>query len=136
MSTPRVFISFDFDHDEELKKLFVGQAKNSKTPFEIGDWSSKSALPQSQWETIINDKINKCHMMIVLVGRHMANASGVNKEIQMAKNNNIPFCGVYVDGAGNLSTLPNGLQRNRTIEWTWPGIASAIDQMSNEGKNK
>lgn len=29
----KVFISFDFDHDEELKNLFVGQAKHDDTPF-------------------------------------------------------------------------------------------------------
>jgi len=28
------------------------------------------------------------------------------------------------------------LQRNRTISWDWPAIASAIDQMMNEGKNQ
>mgnify|MGYP003396036294 FL=1 len=50
MSHPRVFISFDFDHNETEKYLFAGQAKNSKTPFNIEDWSSKSHLPQSQWE--------------------------------------------------------------------------------------
>ncbi|HLD70783.1 MAG TPA: hypothetical protein VI937_02785 [Negativicutes bacterium] len=40
-STPKtkVFISFDFDHDEDLKHLFVGQAKHDDTPFEISDGS-------------------------------------------------------------------------------------------------
>ena len=32
MADPRAFVSFDFDHDETEKILFVGQAKNSKTP--------------------------------------------------------------------------------------------------------
>ena len=56
MADPRVFVSFDFDHNENDKHLFVGQARHSKTPFNISDWSSKSALPQSQWEKIIEDK--------------------------------------------------------------------------------
>ncbi len=38
MTNPRCFISFDFDHNETEKHLFVGQAKNSKTPFDIEDW--------------------------------------------------------------------------------------------------
>lgn len=37
MADPRVFISFDFDHDETEKNLLVGQSKNSKTPFSIED---------------------------------------------------------------------------------------------------
>ena len=35
----RVFISFDFDHDEELRDALVGQARNPDSPFEIADWS-------------------------------------------------------------------------------------------------
>ena len=58
MADPRAFVSFDFDHDATEKMLFVGQSKNSKTPFSIQDWSAKSSMPQSQWETIVKDKIN------------------------------------------------------------------------------
>ena len=137
MSDPRAFVSFDFDHDETSKNLFVGQAKSeSPTPFTVEDWSSKSALPESTWEKIIKAKINRCHLMIVLVGRYMGSATGVAKEIQFANEGDVPFFGVYVDGAGTSSTLPRGLARNRTIPWTWPGIAKAIDQMMQEGKNR
>lgn len=136
MADPRAFISFDFDHDETSKYLFVGQAKkDSPTPFTVSDWSSKSVLPQTQWEALIKDKINRCNLMIVLVGRSMATATGVRKEIQFAKDGNVPYFGVYVDGANSSSTLPTGLARNRVISWTWPGIAKAIDQMMAEGKN-
>lgn len=136
MADPRAFISFDFDHDETEKNLFVGQSKNSKTPFSIEDWSSKSSLPQAQWEALIKGKINKCNMLIVLSGQTMASASGVSKEISMAKDQDVPVFGVYVDGANTSSNLPTGLARNRTISWNWDNIASAVDQMMGEGKNK
>ncbi len=136
MADPRAFISFDFDHDETEKNLFVGQSKNSKTPFSIEDWSSKSSLSQSEWEELIEGKINKCNMLIVLSGQTMASATGVSKEITMAKDKDVPIFGVYVDGANSSSNLPNGLARNRTISWNWDGIANAIDQMMGEGKNK
>lgn len=136
MADPRAFISFDFDHNETEKNLFVGQSKNSKSPFSIEDWSSKSSLPQTQWEKLIKEKINKCNMLIVLVGKYMASATGVAKEIKFAKEQNVPVFGVYVGGADSSSTLPDGLQRNRTISWDWDKIAAAIDQMMGEGKNK
>lgn len=136
MANPRAFISFDFDHDKTEKELFVGQSKNSKSPFSIEDWSSKSSLPQKEWETLIKDKINKCNMLIVLSGKTMASAIGVVKEIQMAKDQDVPVFGIYIDGADTSSNLPSGLQRNRTIPWKWDNIASAIDQMMREGKNK
>ncbi|ATW26721.1 TIR domain-containing protein [Candidatus Formimonas warabiya] len=135
MADPRAFISFDFDHNENEKILFLGQSKNSKTPFNIQDWSAKSAMPQSQWEKIVEEKISKCNMLIVLVGKYMASATGVAKEIRMAKDNNVPIFGVYVGGSNSQSNLPTGLQRNRTISWDWDSIASAIKQVMEEGKN-
>lgn len=135
MADPRTFISFDFDHNETEKNLFVGQSKNSKTPFSIQDWSAKSSMPQSEWEKIVKDKINKCNILIVLVGKTMDSATGVAKEIAMATDQDVPVFGVYVDGANSSSNLPAGLQRNRTIAWDWEKIASAIDQVMGEGKN-
>ncbi|MBE3142889.1 MAG: TIR domain-containing protein [Planctomycetes bacterium] len=136
MADPRAFISFDFDHNETEKTLFVGQAKNSKTPFSIQDWSAKSSMPQSQWEALVKEKIGKCNMLIVLVGKTMASASGVAKEIKIAKDQDVPVFGVYVGGADSSSNFPEGLQQNRTIKWNWDDIAAAVKQMMSEGKNK
>jgi hypothetical protein len=136
MADPRAYISYDYDNNETEKMLFSGQAKNSKTPFAIQDWSQKSLLPQSQWEALAKDKISKCNMLIVLVGKRTAYATGVVKEIAMAKLCNVPVFGVYVGGANTETDLPAGLQRNRTISWGWDDIAGAISQMMIEGKNK
>ena len=35
MAKKRVFISFDFDNDDRLKDLLVGQSRNPDTPFEL-----------------------------------------------------------------------------------------------------
>ena len=53
----------------------------------------------------------------------------------MAKEQNIPYFGVYVDGSNSKSNLPKGLERNRTIQWNWDNISNAIDQLMKEGKN-
>lgn len=136
MADPRAFISFDFDHDETQRMLFAGQAKNSRTPFSIQDWSSKYPLPQRTWEETIEDKIGRCNMVIVLVGRFMASADGVAKEIAMAVRKDVPVFGVYVDSAGTSSNLPAGLSRSRVVAWSWPNISTSIDQVLREGKNR
>ncbi len=136
MANPRAFISFDFDNNSGEKLYFSGQAKNSKTPFNIEDWSSKTSLPQKEWEDLIKAKINKCNFLVVLVGKRISSATGVAKEIEFAKSQNIPVFGVYVEGADSNTVLPAGLARNRTISWNWESIAKAIDQMMTEGKNK
>lgn len=136
MSEPRAFISFDVDNNSNEKVLFAGQAWYSKTPFSHEDWSAKEPMAQSQWEALVKAKINKTHFMIVLVGKHMATATGVVKEIAMAKSQEVPIFGVYVAGAYANSNLPTGLARNRVIAWTWDGVANAVTQMMGEGKNK
>ncbi len=136
MTLPRAFLSFDFDHDLTPKVLFAGQAKDkSPTPFAVEDWSSKTALPQAEWEKLIKAKINTCHMLIVLVGKSMGSATGVAKEIGMAGSLNVPCFGVYVNGAGATSTLPTGLARNNVVAWTWPSVAEMVDQCAKTGKN-
>ena len=37
MADPRAFISFDFDKNLTDKNLFIGQIKNSRTPFSAQD---------------------------------------------------------------------------------------------------
>lgn len=136
MAEPRAFVSFDFDHDPVQRILFAGQARSdSPTPFIVQDWSSKTSLPQAQWERLISQKISATHMCIVLVGQATSAATGVVKEIAMAKAHNVPTFGVYVDGAGSGTALPSGLARNRVIHWKWADIAAAVQQMMGEGKN-
>lgn len=136
MANPRAFISFDFDNNSLEKLLFVGQTKNSKTPFDIEDWSSKTHLPQNEWEKIIHGKINKCNILIVLIGKNMSSATGVKKEIDFAIEHKVPVFGIYVGGADEKSNLPSNLPRNRVISWEWNKISSAIDQLMKEGKNQ
>lgn len=136
MADPRAFISFDFDHNNDFRMLFCGQMKNSRTPFNIEDWSSKTVLPQREWEALINTKIKCCNMMIVLVGKNTAYASGVIKEISFAAANNIPIFGIYGSGADSSTNLPTGLSRSRVVAWDWGKIASWVDQCMKEGKNK
>ena len=44
MAKIRAFISFNYDHDLDLKNLLVVQAKNEDSPFEIADFSIKEAI--------------------------------------------------------------------------------------------
>lgn len=44
MAEVRVFTSFDYDHDEDLRNLLVGQSKHSESPFEMADWSAKEPM--------------------------------------------------------------------------------------------
>ena len=80
MTTKRVFISFDFDHDEELRDALVAQAKNPDSPFQISDYSVREPF-ESRWRDKIRDRIRKTDLTIVICGEHTHTAQGVAAEL-------------------------------------------------------
>lgn len=40
----RIFISFDYDHDNDIKGSLISQAKTQELPFEIIDMSIKEEI--------------------------------------------------------------------------------------------
>ena len=135
MTAPLAFISFDIDHNEPEKAQFLEEKDRSPTSFSVEDWSAKDQVPRSEWEKYVTGKIGRCDFMIVLVGKQVDAAPRVEREIEFAKKRNVPFFGVYVDGAVEGTPLPSGLPANRTIPCDWHRIGAAIDQLMGEGKN-
>jgi len=78
MTIPRAFISFDFDHNEQHKILFVGQGNLPTTPWEIADWSAKEAMPRSStiiwtWPNVA-DAVNR----MMKEGKNVQNEKSFN----------------------------------------------------------
>ena len=74
MALKRAFISFDFDHDEELRDALKGQARNPDSPFEIADWSLQEPLT-GNWKAKVRDRIRRTDLTIVICGEHTHDAT-------------------------------------------------------------
>ena len=90
MAMKRAFISFDFDHDEELRNALVGQAKNSDSPFEIADWSVRERFP-SNWKEEVRRRIRRTDLTIVICGEHTHQAKGVAAELTITQEEMKPY---------------------------------------------
>ncbi len=112
----RVFVSFDFDNDKVLKDFIVGQSRLPDSPFEIADWSMKEATPQRNWETEARGRIKRADIVIVMLGNQTNRAPGVLKEVQMAKDENIPIKQIIGYRDGNPTPI-SGL--GQAISWNW-----------------
>ena len=44
MPKTRVFVSYDFDNDKQLKDFIIGQSRLPDSPFEVIDCSLKEAI--------------------------------------------------------------------------------------------
>jgi antiphage defense system Thoeris ThsB-like protein len=73
MAPKRAFISFDFDHDDDLRTMLAGQAKNPDTPFEIKDRSIREPLT-GDWKDKVRGRMDNVDLVVVLCGEftHLA----------------------------------------------------------------
>jgi hypothetical protein len=81
----KVFASYDYEHDHQMKAALIEQAKRQDSPFSINDFSLQETQPESNWISKAQSAIAKCYVFIVLLGRNTHSAPGVLKEIRIAK---------------------------------------------------
>ena len=82
MARVPVYISFDYDHDDDLKVMLAGQAKHEDSAFEIIDHSIKEA--SADWKEKARTRIRRSQRVIVICGEHTHTATGINVEINIA----------------------------------------------------
>lgn len=121
MAKKRTFVSFDYDYDLDIKGAFVAQARNEDSPFEIVDMSIKEAIAHN-WKEKARQRIKTCDVLVVLCGEHTDCASGVSCELQIAKEENIPY--FLLQGRnGKKCVKPKSANPYDTIyNWTWNNI--------------
>lgn len=124
MAAVPVFISFDYDHDLDCKNLLVGQARNPDSPFEIADWSVKNESPD--WKEDARRRIKRVDQVIVICGEHTDSATGVNAEIEIAREESKPY--FLLNGRPNsFFRKPSAaLSTDKVYKWTWANLKALI----------
>lgn len=125
MTMKRVFISFDFDHDEELRDALVGQARNPDSPFEIADWSVHEPFDDN-WRQRVRGRIRRTDLTIVICGEHTHDARGVAAELTITQEERKPY--FLLKGRPNKTcTKPRtALRSDKVYNWTWPNLRKLI----------
>ena len=118
-----VFVSFDYDPDARLKDLLIGQARLPDSPFEVADWSVKTASPT--WREDARRRIRRCDQVIVLCGQHTASATGVSAEIEIARDEGTPY--FLLKGYNVTCQRPTAaLASDKLYDWTWDNLQLQI----------
>jgi hypothetical protein len=121
----RVFISFDFDHDEDTKIMLAGQAKLADSPFDFIDASVKEPLA-GDWKEKVRRRMDNIDIVIVLCGEHTHNASGVAAELTIAqeKDKSYFLLAAYSD---KTCTKPTSAQSgDKVYKWTWDNLKALV----------
>lgn len=122
----RVFVSFDYDHDEILKTFLVGQAKYEDSPFDLSDWSIKEAQ-SGNWKEKARLRIRAVDVVAVICGEFTHTATGVSAEVQIAQEETIPYF-LLKGYSSKTCTKPTAAKNSDSIyNWTWENLKLLIN---------
>ena len=125
MEKKRTFISFDYDHDRDLKTLLVGQAKNDDSPFAITDMSIKEPI-DTNWKDKARTRIKGCDVVVVICGKYTNSATGVSGELEIAQEENIPYFLLWGRSSEKCVKPMVAKSTDKIYEWTWKNLKALI----------
>lgn len=125
MAMKRAFISFDFDHDEELRDALIGQARNPDSPFSIADWSVHEPF-DSNWRERVRSRIRRTDLTIVICGEYTHDAKGVAAEVTISQEENKPYFLLWGRPNKTCTKPRNALSTDKIYKWTWENLQQLI----------
>jgi MTH538 TIR-like domain (DUF1863) len=125
MAVKRAFISFDFDHDEDLRNLLAGQAKHPDSPFEIRDRSLKEPLT-GDWKEKVRRRMDNVDVVIVICGEYTHTATGEAAELTIAREAETPYFLLWGRSQKTCTKPTSALSTDKIYEWTWDNLKSLI----------
>ena len=128
MTKKKVFISFDYDNDSDIKGSLVAQAKNNDSPFEISDMSIKEAI-DSNWKYYARQRIRNVDVVIVLCGYYTANAKGVQAELEITQEENKPYFLLQgrEESWRRVTKPKNARYGDKIYKWTWDNLKALLN---------
>ena len=117
----RVFISFDYDNDCDLKTLLVGQARKSDSPFEITDMSIKEKIA-NDWKENARRRIKGCDVVIVICGHETNSATGVSTEVKLAQEEGVDYFMINGRASGRCVKPVAAKKSDKIYDWTWNNL--------------
>lgn len=125
MAKKRVFVSFDYDNDEFLRTALVGQSRNTDSPFEMADFSNKEHLT-GDWKEKTRSRIKGCDLVVVMCGVSTDKASGVNAELKLAQEEQIPYFLLQGYSDKTCAKPLAAKSSDKLYEWTWANLKTLI----------
>lgn len=125
MAKKRVFISFDYDHDLDLKNFLVGQAKNEDSPFEIADFSIKEAISED-WKEKARTRIKGCDVVTVICGEYTDTAAGMSAEVKIAQEEEIDYFLLWGRKDKTCKKPKEAKSTDKIYKWTWDNLKALI----------
>ena len=123
MATISAFVSFEFDKDNNLKNSFYEQAK-AESKHSIRNFSINEPYREDQWEQKARANIERCDVVIILIGPDTHNAPGIKTEVRIARRLSKPIFQIKPQKRSY-----NGVADVDMIPWKWGRIDRKLDDL-------
>ena len=125
MARKRVFISFDFDNDADLRDNLVAQSKHPESPFSMVDCSLRVAYDE-QWRQRVRNIVRGADLTIVICGAHTDTAKGVAAELTITQEEGKPY--FLLRGRPHRTCAKPAMARvsDEIHAWNWPNLQQLI----------
>ena len=126
MAKKRAFISFDFDHDKDLRGSLVEQAKQPDSPFRIKDGSVQEPITE-KWKQEARALIRRADLIIVICGEHTHDAAGVTAEVTIVHEENKPYFLLKGRRYKTCKKPMSALRTDKIYRWTLENLRRLIN---------
>lgn len=127
----KAFVSFDYEHDLELKNNLTSQSNHPKNPLKIEDFSILKPIDEG-WKKEARNRIKKCDIVIFICGKHTDQAKGVNTEMTITRELMKPY--ILLRGRPNDTVKkPEGARASDEIlKWKWKNLNKILLEKINK----
>lgn len=126
MAKKRAFISFDFDHDDDLRTMLAGQAKHPDSPFDFADRSVKEPMT-GDWKTKVKGRISNTDLAIVICGELTHAATGVAEELRITRDLSKPYFLLWGRPDKKCTKPTSAVDEDKIYKWTWDNLKALIN---------
>ena len=124
-NTKSAFISFDYDHDNDLRGQLVRQSQMPESPFSITDWSVREPINEN-WKREVRDRIQRTDLTIVICGEHTHDAKGVEIELTIVHEERKPYFLLQGRRHATCTKPKQARRRDEMHTWTWDNLRDLI----------
>ena len=125
MATLKIFVSFEYDKDNDLKNNFLSQAKD-ETNHKVVSCSLDEKYEDEEWKKKAREAICECDVVVLLIGQDTHNAPGVKVETDMADS----FKKRVIQVRPKRRTYTGLSHLGKPIPWKWKRINAELDKIA------
>ena len=131
MSKKKIFISFDYENDKDIKGCLVSQLDSDVVPVAVSDKSIKKPIDE-KWKEEARRRISGCNYVVFLCGRKTSEAAGVSAEMTITRELGKPYFLLCGRKKGIVEKPHGSLKNDKVYKWTSKNLKLLLSKKKNE----